>query len=235
MRRALMVSALAASVYACASGGQTPGALASAVSPVEATPGAPCAPAPLPKSIVDPVSVIDTAALAARLGDRPLQAPVLVAVHFGGDGALESVRFLGTAPDTQRAVSLANDIRSALRPLPKGMLWGLRIRVSGGRPVQLEFLRSEYCPPQPMPGASGELVQSMPVSEARDLRNAGPSRVHVLVDASGNPTQIRVFQSSGNRTMDNMNTEMARSLRYRPARLDGMPVPGWYVFNVRSR
>lgn len=63
--------------------------------------------------------------------------------------------------------------------------------------------------------------------DIEELRRAGPLRIEALVDASGWVTDVHVTMSSHSNLLDRMMRSSVREMRFEPARLDGVPVPGW--------
>ena len=63
---------------------------------------------------------------------------------------------------------------------------------------------------------------------ARRLGEEGEVRLDVHVGADGAVTEVRLRRSSGSELLDRTAIDTVRKWRFRPATVDGKPVPEWY-------
>jgi len=195
-----------------------------------------CAASPVPSQLPAVGDVVDTGALRQRLAPALTQgAPLTATMEFASDGSVHRLAVLGAVTDSQTIALLSVAVASSLRPQPPAPAWSIRLRFPpDGAATSVE--RSEFCPPVPLesPGPQlGRAIARMTLDQIEELRRAGPFRIRLLVDRTGVVTQANLVQSSGSSFQDRLALDRARQRRFRPALLDGVPVPAWY--EVRSR
>ena len=195
-----------------------------------------CAASPVPSQLPAVGDVVDTGALRQRLAPALTQgAPLTATIEFASDGSVHRLAVLGAVTDSQTIALLSVAVGSSLRPQPPAPAWSVRLRFPpDGAATSVE--RSEFCPPVPLgsPGPQlGRAIAPMTLDQIEELRRAGPFRIRLLVDRTGVVTQANLVQSSGSSFQDRFALDRARQRRFRPALLDGVPVPAWY--EVRSR
>jgi TonB family protein len=134
-------------------------------------------------------------------------------------------------------------LNSTSRPgdVPVGP-WSVRLQITTVERMSYEIQRSEYCPPTLDESAVVSRVVSQEVSEAeldrllQEVREAQDRsrrmrqyRAKCLITSDGAVGLIEVLRSSGNSDDDRTLERMLRRASFRPATLDGVPVPGWWV------
>lgn len=196
-----------------------------------------CAPSPVPSQLPSVGDLVDTAALTQHLGQATTQRPpVTFTMEFGSDGSLRRLGLLNEVGDARAIELLRSALASSVRPQPAAAPWTIRLRIPVDSDTTTRVERSEFCPPMPMdsPGPQlGYAVAPMTLPELEELRRAGPFRIRLRIDAAGVVRQADLVQSSGSSFQDRFALDRARERRFRPALLDGVPVPGWY--EIRSR
>ena len=195
-----------------------------------------CAASPVPSHLPAVGDVVDTGALRQRLAPTFTQGgPLTATVQFASDGRVRRLAVLGAVTDSQTIARLSAAVASSLRPQPPAPAWTIRLRIPpDGAATSVE--RSEFCPPVPLESPGPQLrrgIAPMTLDQIEELRRAGPFRIRLLVDRTGVVTQTNLVQSSGSSFQDRFALDRARQRRFRPALLDGVPVPAWY--EVRSR
>lgn len=63
---------------------------------------------------------------------------------------------------------------------------------------------------------------------ARRMGDQGEVRLDIHVGADGSVLEVRLRQSSGSQLLDRTAIETVKKWRFRPATVDGRPVPEWY-------
>jgi hypothetical protein len=158
---------------------------------------------------------------------------MLFSLHYPDNDSLPSVRMLEGA-NMQAALILSR----SLRPQSPSGLRAVRVRVTGGASPALTIERSTYCPPVPEPRADGGypsavLVQIQPGDR---LPSTGRARValELLVAETGLVLRSKLIESSGMTDFDEQITREFETRRFRPALLDGLPIPGVYRTDGQS-
>jgi len=196
-----------------------------------------CAPSPVPPQLPTVGEVLDTSGVRQRLAPATSQpSPIVFTIEFSSVGAVSGVRVAEAVGDSQSVDFLRTALASSIRPQRPAPPWSIRLRVAPDRGTPISVERSEFCPPTPLDSQGPQLahaVTPMTLQELEELRRAGPFRIRVRVDAAGLVSRAELVQSSGSSFQDRFALDRARERRFRPARLDGVPVPGWY--EIRSR
>lgn len=198
----------------------------------------------LPEHLPAADAIIDSALISVVLSQ---------ALDGNADGLLVSLRYLDGA-STPAMTLLANDSVSAdsaqrvldvLRPHLKPVTlqernWGVRLRVRGGERPSVQLERSLYCPPVAVERIERGYVTKRVVvgsSGALPPRSAQASRpqtvdAEVKISADGTVTEVNMRRGSGITELDDELLSHMRQRIYRPALLDGVPIPSWERSNV---
>jgi len=171
-------------------------------------------------------ALLDSARAVADLtaGEVP-PGGLLFSLIYNDEDSLPQTRRLDSA-----ATAAADLLAKSLRPRRPTEYWGVRVRVSGGAAPApaLTLERSLFCPPLP---AS---IQARPrrfVATIRvgDRRGALGTTVRFIADAeiseTGQVWDIALVRPSGVREIDEEILRYVRIRPFRPALLDGTPVP----------
>ena len=191
-----------------------------------------CVPAALLSESVSVSGLLDSLTLMQRIGSStgPDSAGLLLSLFFDNEGSLARLGLLESKvwPDSGQAVRAA--IAGLARPQQAGAPFAVRLRLAGGQSPRLVLERSLYCPPRPL-GPFGVQRRRITSEDVEDLRHAGPFILHLLVGTNGHVQQVALTRSSGSRFQDNLALENAKSMRFEPARLDGVAIEAWYEIN----
>ena len=200
-----------------------------------------CEPSRDPRRLPAVDQVIDSAAstraLAAIVG-RPIE--LLVSVVFGQSGGLAHVAVLWRNTDVDTATAMGTVLIQAARPqnprTPREDPWGVRVRIQTASAVAFSIERAEYCPPQYLPGqafTTGRVL--LDAQEASEFLRDGRAVARVLVGTDGLIQDVELVNSSGSAEFDRDFVEGARQSRYKPALIDGHPVPVWVERRMELR
>jgi hypothetical protein len=103
-------------------------------------------------------------------------------------------------------------------------------------PVSVTVEHSEYCPPEEHPVTSyrqgREIINTQ---ELQDILTSGRWRIQVCVGVRGDVLETRLVQSSGSQVIDDLMLRDAASMKFKPATLDGIPIPAWHELSSRIR
>lgn len=174
-------------------------------------------------------SVLDTVLLMDRLAavSPGTVAPMLVALVFAKDSARATVRWIDPATGADTVANLLAS--SAIRPEGTGP-WAARLRIRPGTRQVFALAPARYCPPVILSG-SGVVMRTVQI-QPTDRRPLGgrPIRqaAEVAVSATGGVTEVRLLRRSGIGDLDDGFLRTLRTVAFRPALLEGMPVAGWY-------
>ena len=193
-----------------------------------------CAGTRLPKHLPAPGALLDSAkALADFAALDGAHDQMLFSLRYLENDSLPSVRMLEGA-NMQAALILSR----SLRPQSPSGLRAVRVRVTGGASPALTIERSTYCPPVPETRADGGypspvLVQIQPGDR---LPSTGRTRVafELLVAETGLVLRSKLIESSGMTDFDEQVIREFETRRFRPALLDGLPIPGVYRTDGQS-
>lgn len=133
-----------------------------------------------------------------------------------------------TAPEREAARETL--VAHLVQVPPTGERWHLVISEESG--VQLRMVRGfESCAPR--------ITNRLQITDAiRDvgrrvgIRDARTLVVMVYVNVDGGVDDLRVDQSTGDFRLDQELAEIARRVRFRPAMVEGLPVPVWTRFPI---
>ena len=64
---------------------------------------------------------------------------------------------------------------------------------------------------------------------ARRMGEQGEVRLDIHVGADGSVLEVRLRKSSGSKLLDRTAIDTVKKWRFRPATVDGKPVPEWYL------
>lgn len=125
-------------------------------------------------------------------------------------------------------------VQSAVRARSEGGggAWGVRLRATtGDTTTVLALAPSRFCPPVPLaataqPAAGGTMAVAP--QHLRELERNDSLSVRVLVSRVGNVVEAALSKSSGSVVRDRLVLDEVRRRRFRPARMDGVPVMSWY-------
>jgi hypothetical protein len=192
-----------------------------------------CAGTRLPKLLPPPGALLDSAkALADFASLVGAHDQMLFSLRYLENDSLPSVRMLEGA-NMQAALILSR----SLRPQSPSGLRAVRVRVTGGASPTLTIERSTYCPPVPEPRADGGYPSAVLVQiQPGDRVPTGRARValELLVAETGQVLRSKLIESSGMTDFDEQITREFETRRFRPALLDGLPIPGVYRTDGQS-
>lgn len=122
-------------------------------------------------------------------------------------------------------------VQSAVRARSEGGAWGVRLRATTGDTTVLALAPSRFCPPVPLaataqPAAGGTMAVAP--QHLQELERSDSLSVRVLVSRVGNVVEAALSKSSGSVVRDRLVLDAVRRRRFRPARMDGVPVMSWY-------
>lgn len=198
-----------------------------------------CEPTTLPQHLPAADALIDSALVAAVMSQ---------ALEGNRDGLLVSLRFLDGA-STPAMTLLANDsvtadsaqrvldvLRPHLRPITlQERSWGVRLRVRGGATPTVQLERSLYCPPVmaeriERASVTRRVVVASPGSIPPRSSTASRPRTidaELAISADGAVTEVKMRRGTGVPELDDEVLVLMRQRTYRPALLDGIPIPSW--------
>ena len=197
----------------------------------------PCAPAAFPEVLPALHEVLDSAALMPALASVGLDKSVVLSLRLGSMKANPPVRVIQAKGSPAVATKVADAIQQALRQIPPGDPWALRLLVDPGNPPALRLARSQLCPPaseRPVTrtrtytmgeGQASRMQQQMQ-EEAR-LRQM--VRFRVLVQPNGKPADVVLTASSGDQRIDSELQQAIRRTHFFAATLDGARVAAWFL------
>ncbi len=192
-----------------------------------------CAGTRLPKPLPPPGALLDSAkALADFASLVGAHDQMLFSLRYLENDSLPSVRMLEGA-NMQAALILSR----SLRPQSPSGLRAVRVRVTGGASPALTIERSTYCPPVPEPRADGGYPSAVLVQiQPGDRLPSGRARValELLVAETGQVLKSKLIESSGMTDFDEQIVREFETRRFRPALLDGLPIPGVYRTDGQS-
>ena len=192
-----------------------------------------CAGTRLPKPLPPPGALLDSAkALADFASLVGAHDQMLFSLRYLENDSLPSVRMLEGA-NMQAALILSR----SLRPQSPSGLRAVRVRVTGGASPALTIERSTYCPPVPEPRADGGYPSAVLVQiQPGDRLPSGRARValELLVAETGQVLRSKLIESSGMTDFDEQIVREFETRRFRPALLDGLPIPGVYRTDGQS-
>jgi hypothetical protein len=169
-------------------------------------------------------TLLDSARAVADLtaGEVP-PGGLLFSLIYNDEDSLPQTRRLDSA-----ATAAADLLAKSLRPQRPTEYWGVRVRVIGGAAPALTLERSRYCP------ALAASIQARPrrfvVAMRRgDRVRAVGTTVRFIADAeiseTGQVWEIALLRPSGVREIDEEILRYVQIRPFRPALLDGTPVP----------
>lgn len=201
--------------FGCAAGSGGSGACRTDLSPSEA---------PL-------AAVLDSAALQTRIAERwPPQAGRVVA-RVGGltDGGADTARVWAATLDHQQQAEIRDALTSSAAHGQEEVV-SLFIGDDAGPAVRrVDGLRT--C----APSIINRVVLAERISiEADGLSIPSPMTVRVLVfvQRTGVVEEVRIDESSGDTNVDVAAARVFRGITFRPAQMEGIPVPVWAAFPV---
>ncbi len=198
-----------------------------------------CESTTLPKQLPAADAVVDSATLLSVLSEL---------LNEDGEGLLVSMRYLdgATTPAltvlTRKSVSAdsADRLLDVLRPNLKPITldqrnWGVRLRVIGGSTPTVALERSLYCPPDPIARPERASVTRRVettregMNQLRGNQSRRPQQIdaELTIAADGSVTNVQMRKGSGLADLDAEIVVQMRQRQYRPATLDGVPIPSW--------
>jgi TonB family protein len=138
----------------------------------------------------------------------------------------------GPCPGTQQALQATADQRSQRRRQIQSKVYQLNIYQLNFGGVQPPTLISS-----PQPHSNASPVQVSPASASHKGGNpkySGIVIISALVGTDGSISQVKVVQSAKN-DLDQKGVEFLESLKFKPARKDGLPVPFLFDLSVDFR
>lgn len=174
------------------------------------------APAQLPA--VD--AVVDSAALAGLIADAGTRGMLTFSIVADVG---ETPRVFPNGPASPAAEWLTPRVQAALRDMPKpAVAWGVRLVASADSAPAITLERSEFCPPRSIPSAT--ITKLTIVREPGDppTPRVWPTRV-LRISPDGDVRDVAFIRSSS-RQLESELRRVSMSIRYHPARIDGVPV-----------
>ena len=109
------------------------------------------------------------------------------------------------------------------------------MRVLGGATPAVVVERSLYCPPVPIArpdrASVTRRVETTPegMNQLRGNRSQRPQQIdaELTIAADGSVTNVQIRKGSGLADLDAEIVVQMRQRQYRPATLDGVPIPSW--------
>jgi hypothetical protein len=181
-------------------------------------------------------SFLDSTKLVNDLSLAGNEVIGLAALHFQSNGRLLRAVWLEAPGTPAVANALPTAVPAALKNVPRGKPFGVRVRVTGGATPSLAMLPSQYCPPEPVVDNMNRPPTepaNMSRADRADFQRAGPYRMQIEVDSIGRPGRVNMIQSSGSAIADRFYMDNARLLHFTPPTLDGLAAPGMYEMAVR--
>lgn len=196
-----------------------------------------CRAAELPRTLPPVNSVVDSAALVARLAGRSATAgstETVVSLSFGRDGAVQRVVQLIRGENADGATATARMVRALARSHAPDSAWDVRLHIAGGAQPRLSVGRAQFCPAvvdeSSLP-AGGEIIVSD--EQWREMKHAQTYVLRLLIGLNGKVETVRLTQSTGYVYTDHDVIKDAEDERWHPALLDGAPVEAWHVIHGR--
>ncbi|MBA3889689.1 MAG: hypothetical protein H0X64_04095 [Gemmatimonadaceae bacterium] len=180
-----------------------------------------CAQSRVPAELPAVDAIVDSAALASLIAGSGAEGVIRFSIvaDVGEQARVFSIAS-GVSPATGW---LTPRIQEALRPSPKSTVaWGVRLTASADSTPEIALERVEYCPPQPRP--SGMVQRITIVQEPGSPRppRQWPNTI-VHISADGDVRNV-TFMGSSSRELESELRRISMSMRYHPARIDGVPV-----------
>ncbi|HEX7243874.1 MAG TPA: TonB family protein [Longimicrobiaceae bacterium] len=178
---------------------------------------------------------MDSAQLVAALrsaGPAPAgtRIPSDFNLYFAAGGQVDSIRPAFRKLSADYAAAMEALIRPAVRPQPvQAEEWQFLLRAQGGRTVTLEEPDYEVSPPEILNRRAvtaalhqvRALLDSSPLDRERRLMVA----MRMTVTEEGTIRDETLVRGTGDMRIDAEVLRILRKVRFRPATLDGIPVP----------
>lgn len=189
-----------------------------------------------PKKLPAVNTLLDSAALMARLSDMHGSDDIVdtVSVHFSG---MPGGRITGATAPTAMQNDIVAAVMQNLRASSNSTPEYVRVRARHGASPAIALERSVLCGPVTSMGAiSTEVrVQTVVVSSNGAMPSAPPVsagmgtpiRTRLRVSEMGFVTQVDFSSGSSNSQVENAIRDRMLAVKYTPATLDGVPIAVW--------
>jgi hypothetical protein len=203
-----------------------------------------CGIEPEPARLPDVGTVVDSAALAAAVGDLLQQDPrptgyVLLTLAFDPAGTNIRRDLIEHTTRPSVADSIQRLVFAARRTVPEAeQEWGVRLRIDLDDAVTVRVGRREFCPPVARDRTVDEAMHSLTVAGVRQrgLRRERVVRMRALVNESGFVGSARIVGGDlGGSALERDLTQFLRQFLFNPATIDGLPTRAWVEIPVRVR
>jgi len=194
-----------------------------------------CREARLPKKLPDASMVVDTAQVMAMLREQPVEA--LASVAFGEDGGIMHLAILGSEGAADSTSGVARWLRTQMRLQAPGQPWAVRLRLIGGDAPLVRTERSVFCPAARRLEPGGRERKGVVVSgvDPRSMRPPRTPVIEVVIGSDGIVRRADLLQSSDYPEIDRQVIADAGGWLFRPALIDGVPVPTWFRTNRQQQ
>lgn len=194
-----------------------------------------CGPAPFPPQLPPLDSVLDTASLGIALRSTGINKRVVVALRLGALETGPRVRVIQSKASEDVASRTAAAVNGALRSVPLDRVWAFRLQIDVGKDLSFSLERARLCgavPPSRMTMTRSAIVTAEEMERIRREAEETATRLRsmrhrVLVDAQGRVLAVELTVSSGDPVMDRNHTDGFKRARFKPTKLDDMPVAAW--------
>lgn len=200
-----------------------------ALLPRNAASQGPCKASRLPVEMPAVDAIVDSAAITALITGSGARGVLRFSIVADGSGPPRVYPIAGGAA-APALEWMTPRIEAALRPARKSSIaWGVRLIATADPAPAIVLERSEYCRAQSIPSATPATIQIVRRADDPTLQFPAYS---IRINSAGQVRGITFLRSSG-RDIETQIRRAVNTMRYHPARIDGVPVASVDTIGLR--